>query len=144
MKPAVEAFVNQYQSLGLTGTPCSPDDVAAAERHLGVPLPAAYWAYLLVAGHYPPPALVGSDCDIGFLYKMREWSGILLRESGNPFALPSNAVVFLMHQGYQFMYFLADGVTNDPAVFYYREFRPAPVLHAERLSEWIASIAPHR
>jgi hypothetical protein len=141
MNETVAQFLTRFRSQGLTGEPCSPEDVAAQERHLGLPLPAAYQAYLLIAGCYPPPALVGSDCTLGYLFHLREWAAELLQECGTAFELPTDAVVFLVHQGYQFLYFRADGSTEDPAVFYYRERRPEPVPHAARFSDWVADVA---
>src|SRR6476619_4322433 len=43
-------YVHRYRSLGLTGSPMTPDQIAELERSLGLPLPAAYLAYLLIAG----------------------------------------------------------------------------------------------
>lgn len=139
MGGAVEEFLNRYRSLGLAGSPQTPEQVAALERHLGLPLPAAYRAYLLVAGADPPPELVGSDCHGDYLYQLREWADELLEESGRPFALPTDAVVFLMHQGYQFFYFRADGIAADPVVFYYFENWPAPQQRHDRFSDWVAA-----
>jgi hypothetical protein len=137
---AVAEFVAHYRSIGLTGTPFNPDQVAALARHLGLPLPPAYRAYLLVAGAYPPPALVGSDCHGEYLFRLRGWADDLLAECGYPFALPADAVVFLMHQGYQFCYFRADGCTDDPPVFDFIEGMAAPYAPArlfERFSWWV-------
>jgi hypothetical protein len=51
----------------------------------------------------------------------------LLKEDGAPFSLPMEAFVFFMHQGYQFMFFLADGA-EDPEVWYYHEGDGVPAL----------------
>jgi hypothetical protein len=64
----------------------------------------------------------------------------LLEESGRPFALPPDAVVFAMHQGYQFCYFHAEGITDDPAVFYYFEGWPAARQPNDRFSDWVAQL----
>jgi hypothetical protein len=58
MDDLLRTFVARFRSLGLVGLPFSPEQVAALERHLGLRLPAAYRAYLLIAGASPPPALV--------------------------------------------------------------------------------------
>jgi len=140
VRAAVEDFIGHYRNLGLSGSALWASEVAALERHLGLILPAAYRAYLLVAGAYPPPNLVGSDCHNDYLYKLREWADILLGECGHPFALPADSVVFLMHQGYQFFYFRADGGTDDPAVWYYYENWSAPEQRYNRFSDWVAEI----
>ena len=68
---------------------------------------------------------------------MREWADEMLAENGRPFELPPGAFVFLMHQGYQFMYFVCDGATDDPPVYYYLEGQPAVERKAERFSDWL-------
>jgi hypothetical protein len=141
MDETVADFVNRYRSLGLTGSPFDCQRLDALEKHHGLRLPPAYRAYLLIAGSGPPPELVGSDCHGDYLFKLREWGQELLKESGNPFELPTDAVVFLMHQGYQFFYFHADGLAEDPAVFYYFENWPAAERKYERFSDWVAVVA---
>ena len=142
MEQAVARFVAQYHTLGVTGDPAYPKDVAALERHLGLPLPAAYRAYLLVAGNGPPPGMVGSDCTLRRVYTLREGAERLLSRGGSLLTLPTNAVVFWMHQGYQFAYFLA-GSDGDPLVSYYHERRAGSVVEESRLSEWLAAAAVH-
>src|SRR5262245_4753342 len=140
MDQIVADFVNRFRSLGLTGEPSDVNAIDALEKHLGLQLPKAYRAYLLIAGSAPPPGLVGSDCHGASLFKLREWGLELLKQSGNPFELPADAVVFLVHQGYQFFYFHA-GVTDDPPVFYYFENSPAPERKYERFSDWVAVVS---
>jgi hypothetical protein len=61
----------------------------------------------------------------------------MLRSQGSPFRLPERAVVFLMHQGYFFVFFVADGATEDPPVFACQEGDPGPSRHAESFSAWL-------
>jgi hypothetical protein len=136
----VADYFRRYKSLGLGGTPSAAKSIAALEKHLGLPLPKAYQAYLLIAGSEPPPELRGSDCYGNYLFKLREWGQELLKECSAPFELPDDAVVFLMHQGYQFFYFRADGITEDPAVYYYFEDWKEAECKYERFSDWIAAI----
>src|SRR5262249_59986567 len=105
MDTEITKYLNRYHALALTGSPMTLEQVGALERHLGLQLPAAYRAYLLIAGMYPPPRLVGSDCHGPYLYGLRKGADELLQESGSKFTLPVDAVVFLLHQGYQFFYF---------------------------------------
>ena len=112
-----DAFLSHYRSLGLSGTPCTPEEVAKLEADLHVKLPAAYRAFLLLMGNGPDPILVGTECTIGDLYRLGEGAEELLAEDGNSFALTPDAFVFLMHQGYQFMYFQCDAANDDPPVF---------------------------
>jgi len=137
----VAAFVEQYKAAGLNGTPCRPADVEALEAEAGVHLPAAYRAYLLLMGLIPDPLFTGTDCSLHHLHGLREAADELLAENGRPFELPPVAFVFLMHQGYQFMYFVCGEATDDPPVYHYMEGEPVAVRKAERFSEWLESCA---
>lgn len=140
MAPAPSHFVDRYSALGLMGGGMPDVEIERLEQHLGLPIPRTYRAYLAIAGSSPPPELIGSDCHGNYLYDLREGAIELLKESGEPFSLPDNAVVFLMHQGYQFFFFHADGITDDPPVYYYFENRPSVERPYERFSDWVAAI----
>lgn len=134
-------FMARFEAQGLTGKSFSLNQITRLERHLGVRMPVAYRAYLLIAGQQAPPSLIGSDCHGDYLYQLREWAKELLVECGRPFELSAQAVVFFMHQGYQFLYFSADGEDEDPSVFYYFEGWSAPEQRYEKFSEWVAGVA---
>jgi hypothetical protein len=138
MDDTVAAFITRYESMGLQGTPASQEEVAALERQLGMEFPAAYKAFLLILGRDGGPDFIGSDCSIRVLPGLRRGAEDLLRRSGSQYTLPEKAVVFLMHQGYYFVYFLADQTSEDPAVFAYGEGDPAPAKKAESFSAWLA------
>jgi hypothetical protein len=102
-------------------------------------LPAAYRAYLLIAGRRSPSAWVGTDCTIDWLYQLHDAAEELLREWGQPL-LSADAFVFLMHQGYQFMYFVADGRSDDPPVHYFMEGEPRVIQKFERFSALVECV----
>jgi hypothetical protein len=137
MDDPVGPFVSRYKALGLTGTPATPEEVRTMEKQLGVSFPAAYKAFLLVLGRDGGPDFVGSDCTLRHLPGLRAGAESLLKSCGSPFQLPEKAFVFLMHQGYVFAYFVADGTTEDPPVYSYMEGESAPVQKAERFSVWL-------
>lgn len=141
MAPSVDSFVQHYRSMGLSGKPMVSATIARLETHWGRRLPAAYHAYLLIAGDSPPRKLVGSDCHADRLFELHDWAIELLSESQNPLTLPEDAIVFLMHQGYQFFFIRADGTTEDPPVYYYVEDRLEFERTDERFSDWVAAIA---
>jgi hypothetical protein len=137
MREEDSEYLSRYRALGLQGTPCSPEEVAKLEADLHVRLPAAYRAYLLLMGNEPDPVLTGTDCSIGDLYVLDQQAEELLAEDGNPFKLPPDAFVFEMHQGYEFMYFLCDGTSEDPPVFYYLEGEGVADRKFDRFSAWV-------
>ena len=136
----VQGYVERFLSLGLDGGACSADEVERLDRAAAHRLPAAYKAYLLIAGAEPPAAWVGSDCTVRHLPGLKEAADELLKSDGQP-PLSQQAFVFFMHQGYQFFYFIADGTSDDPPVFYYLEREPGVVKKFDRFSRMVAECA---
>jgi hypothetical protein len=133
----VADFVERYRAIGLEGTPATPQEVEALGPQLGAVLPAAYQAFLLILGRDGGPDFVGSDCTVRHVPALQCGAVELLKRKGSPASLPEKAVVFLMHQGYSFFYFVADGKTADPPVFRYCEGEPAPSCIAASFSAWL-------
>jgi hypothetical protein len=138
MGDEVSAFIARFKAMGLTGTPATAREVAVLEKQVGIPFPAAYKAFLLILGCDGGPDFIGSDCTTRHVPRLRQGAEELLREFGSSFTLPENAVVFLMHQGYYFVYFVADAGLEDPPVFAYLEGDAAPLQKAESFSAWLA------
>jgi hypothetical protein len=88
-----------------------------------------------------PPKLAASDYHGPHLYRRRGWADELLAECGHPFQLPTDAVVFWTHQGYQFLYFRPDGCTENPPMFHFMEGMTAQKRQFERFSWWVAVAA---
>jgi hypothetical protein len=130
-------YVSPYRTLGFDGEPCAMAELAQLEHDFGVRLPAAYRAYLLLMGRQPDYFFDGTDCAYRHLSRLRSAAMNLLSAHDSSFTLPTNAFVFSMHQGYQFMYFLCEDGSNDPAVYHYLENDPAPKRVSERFSEWM-------
>jgi hypothetical protein len=137
MDKIVAQFVRLYEAMGLEGAPASSEEVAALEQQLGVKFPAAYKAFLFILGRDGGSDFIGSDCTVRQLPKLRGWAEDLLRRCGSQYALPEKAVVYLMHQGYSFFYFVADQTSDDPEVHAYLEGDPAPVKKAESFTAWL-------
>lgn len=116
---------------------CTPAEINEIERFYSLDLPASYRQWLLKYGREPKGQFVGSDCHYPVLLKLREWAEELLRDCSKPFVLGKEDFVFLMHQGYQFFYFKADGKLDDPPVYYYFEGWDEPKLVANSFSEWL-------
>ena len=134
----MNSFSDRYRKMGLRGGGLDDASIDDLEAHLGLPIPDAYRAYLSIAGSSPPPALIGSDCTVNYVRDLREWAISCLEENNSPSLLPDNAIVFFMHQGYFFYYFLADGVTDDPAVYHYHAVTQKEVIQVnDCFSDWV-------
>lgn len=100
-------------------------EVEAAERALGVALPAVFRAYLQTIGRRRGDLFRGSDlADLGDFAAFKDDADALLHQSEADQPLPAGAVVFLFHQGYSFDFFVAEGGFDSP-VFRYVEGRKA-------------------
>lgn len=101
-------------------SPCSDLEIIQFERQKGITLPSIYKDFLKMMGHGAGKFLRGSDCFYQHLPQIQEWAKQLLVENDFPEALPEDAFVFFMHQGYQFSFFrLSEG--NNPPTYSYCE-----------------------
>lgn len=104
---------------------------------MGQSLPAAYKEFLAHLGRSAGSFLRGSDFTCDQLWRINREARELVRERGVD--LPRAAVVFLMHQGYQFLYFhAAEG--DDPEVHRYEEGGPLQRLGVS-VSTWFLNAA---
>jgi hypothetical protein len=118
---------------------CFDWEIAKLESKLGVRFPSPYRRFLRRLGrdNAASSALRGSDYFVPVLFELRPWAEELLRESGSPFALHPQDFILLMHQGYQFYYFRADGANDDPPVFEYIEGGAQPEQKFRSISDWL-------
>lgn len=140
--PTVLESLENLLSAGITTTErtkgCSDSEIEQIESSLNVKLPTSYKEFLKFMGKGAGDFLVGTDLFSPMLPTLRAWAEDLLSRTDSRFRLPGNAFIFLVHQGYQFMYFLLD-TDDDPEVFYYEEGDTAPRLVIGRFTEWLAS-----
>ena len=116
---------------------CTPEEVARIEARFGLRLPRIYREFLLAMGRGAGRFFRGTDVFSPAVLELRQWAEELLEECGRPCALPDDAFVFLMHQGYQFGYFRTGGGEDDPPLYRYVECDPAPVQNARSFSEML-------
>ncbi|QXP58449.1 SMI1/KNR4 family protein [Olleya sp. HaHaR_3_96] len=94
------------------------------EKTLNLTFPSTYRNFYIECQKSIPKGLIGTD-----LYhdksKLKEWALELLKEDNAENFLTENDFVFMMHQGYMFWYFSADGSEN-PNVYFYREMSLKP------------------
>jgi len=138
--PSTREFQRRYHSWGLPKElhGCSREEIAALESRFEIKLPVAYRAFLRSMGHDTDWLFVGTDCSYRHLSTLRRGAERLLARFGDPFMLHAEDFVFLMHQGYQFMYFRADE-NPDPPVFYYLEGYSKPERKFGSFSQFLES-----
>lgn len=115
---------------------CEDSEIAEIESVSGVSLPETYKELLRVLGKNAGDFLCGSDFLYPDLLRVPQWSRELLVSSDSSVVLPKTAFPFLMHQGYQFLFFdCADG--HDPPVFRFLEGDEQPTNVSATFSEWL-------
>jgi hypothetical protein len=120
---------------------CSEADIAAVQAQAGGCLPMAYKIFLECMGRQAGGFLVGTDVFYPAVLNLRSWAQEMLEEGNSGFVLPDTAFVFLMHQGYQCLYFLMEGLSEDPPVFRVAEGMTAAEQFAPSLSAAIEILA---
>lgn len=115
---------------GVAGEPCDEATVRDLEQEFGASLPAAYRAFLLVAGR-GFPAWEGSHHTVDDDLPDLQRSGRRLLQ-GRGGRLPADVFVFFIHQGAAVRFFLlGDGA--DPAVYQWVDFaEPKPIEQVAR------------
>jgi hypothetical protein len=132
---ATEQFVTRLREAGVRGLACDERSVADLERDLRVQLPAAYRAFLLVAGNGWEP-LEGSRYALGDDLAGLQRAGQRIARHAKSI-LPRDAFVFFVHQGFACRFFLLnDG--DDPAVFECVEGTARITRVTPRFSEWLS------
>ena len=140
--PITQEFVAIFRNGGVNGEPCDEWQLHDIEQLLGVELPPAYRAFLLIAGHGFGP-FEGSrhtfDDDISEL--QTACRTIFRRDQAD---VPSGAFAFFVHQGVVVRFFFLNA-GNDPAVFEYVEHWPPAIQLAQSFSEFLLhEIRQHR
>lgn len=114
----------------------SDAEVDALERTAGVHFPAAYRVFLRAVGKRAHGYFDGTRIFGTQIAELNEAAAALLRENEETFALPADAFVFSMHQGYQFHYLLtSDG--DDPPIYFYSEGCGPPEQVFASFSEFV-------
>ncbi len=123
-KTLIQELEERLISAGLASTSeiqgCSDAEIKLLESHLKRKLPALYRNFLTGMGKGAGLFFRGTDLFFPALLELRNYAEELLRENDISWKLPEDACVFLMHQGYQFMYFKTTQ-GDDPPVFHYLE-----------------------
>jgi hypothetical protein len=99
-------------------------NLSKIEQGRQITLPEAYKDFYHMCSHTIPENLIGTDL-LNRYSELNEWAAELLEEDGIENFLAPDDFVFMMHQGYMFWYFKADG-NPDPLVFGYYENKLKP------------------
>jgi hypothetical protein len=110
---STESFISLLRAAAVRGEPCDEWTLADLQRSLGVELPPAYRAFLLIAGRGCAP-LEGSRYVVDELGDMQREGRELARRGGAE--LPEDAFVCRTHQGFVCHFFLPTDA-DDPAVY---------------------------
>lgn len=114
---------------------CTDREVAELEEKINIALPEIYKTFLLKAGHKAGKFHVGTDMFYRHLFNLREFAEELLEENNVDLTLPKTAFVFLMHQGYQFLYF--DSTLKNPPIYGYNEGNEGPQLLYKKFTDFL-------
>ena len=115
----------------------SPTEIADAEARLGICFPIVFRTYLREMARSPGDLFRGSDlARIADFEQFRSNALELLAETDPALTLPREAVVFLFHQGYTFVYLLATGAFDSPPM-QWTETEREPRQVAETFAEMV-------
>jgi hypothetical protein len=139
-KEAVAAAVERIREGGLAGERplegLGEVEIREVSRRQGVELPAVYAQFLTRLGRSAGDFLRGSDFLYPRLLTLKDSGRHLLEEDEVDFVLGDEHFVFLMHQGYQFLYFDTTE-SEDPPVYLYLEGEGEPSKVADSFSAWL-------
>ncbi|QDU43509.1 SMI1/KNR4 family protein [Symmachiella dynata] len=119
---------------------CSATEIEEVQADVGRPLPLAYREFLAKMGRGAGDFYVGTDIFYPTLLGITEAAHELVAEDEAGIVLPKDAIAFMMHQGYQFMFVRTDE-GDDPPVYYYMEISGEFVKKADKLTQFLIDVA---
>jgi hypothetical protein len=140
IKQVVRIMIQRGVATPYTMRGCTDGEVEKLEKHFNIKLPSVYRDFLLAMGHGAGSLYTGTHFTYEHLFELRGWAEELLADVGPDFYLPDDAFVFLMHQGYDFLYFqTSEG--DDPPVYEFLEWYDVPTEQSSRLSAFLLLVA---
>lgn len=119
---------------------CTAAEIEQIAADAGHPLPAAYRGFLATLGRGAGRFYVGTDIFYPSVLGLTDAARNLVGEDEAGLRLPEDAIVFIMHQGYQFMFIRAtEG--DDPPVYYYMEQSGVFERKADKLTDFLCDVA---
>ena len=96
------------------------DELDKLEKEQNLTFPEVYKEFYKKCKNFIPQGMVGIDL-FNSRKELKEWALDLLKEDNASNFLTDKDFVFMMHQGYMFWYFKADGNKNPNVYFYHEE-----------------------
>lgn len=119
---------------------CTDADIARVQEQYDYPLPNAYKEFLKAMGKGAGNLFQGSDVFFPECIDLRAMAIEILSEDVSSPSLPPDAVVFGMHQGYQF-FFIRASEGDDPVVHFFNEGVDSFESQSMRFSEFMVKCA---
>ena len=140
-KVIIKNAINRLINIGIITSPkhalgCSKQEIKQLENALDIILPRAYRCFLEEIGKSADKFLCGSDFSITELVDIQQEAKYLLNEYDNTNILHKKHFIFLMHQGYQFLFFDTSSKEADPKIYLYIEGEE-PIEVAETFTAWL-------
>lgn len=121
---------------------CTPEEIMAVRAHFAHKLPFAYEEFLRLAGNGAGKLFRGSEIYYPRLLGLQNAAEERLRENGGTLSIPDDAMVFFMHQGYEFCFLVPSA--EDPPVHQYVEGQAGFSTPWDKFTEFLKdAIAGH-
>lgn len=115
---------------------CTSAEIDAIKQSIRKPLPEVYEQFLTMMGRQAGRFFQGTDMYYPAILGLNEDAAQILEEESAGLVLPETAIVFSMHQGYQFM-FMSSDEGDDPPVYYYIEGADQFVRKYDHFSQFL-------
>lgn len=136
-RSTAQHLIDEHRRRLTTFVGYSESVVSAAELRLGVRLPVVFRTFLREMGKSPGELFRGSD--LAGVDEFDQFSADaleLLSETDRTLSLPQEAIVFLFHQGYTFVYVLGNGGFDGPPM-QWTETEHSPRQVADTFAEMV-------
>jgi hypothetical protein len=119
---------------------CTQEELGMVTKDVMTSLPRIYQMFLLGMGRGAGRFYEGSHIFYPSMLGLKAVANEMLEEEEKELTLPADAIVFVMHQGYQFL-FIRSSEGDDPPVYYYMEGAGEFVKKARCFSEFLLAVA---
>ncbi|MCU0713904.1 MAG: SMI1/KNR4 family protein [Pirellula sp.] len=140
MADLVRFLVNSGIATAETVRGCTSTEITQLERQLSLHLPLALAECLIAMGHACGHLKNGDAFSVVAFNDAHEVALGLTSKADSPWRLPGNAIPFIHHQGYEFLFVYAD-TGDDPPVWLYIETDTEPKQQSLSFTAWLRESA---